>query len=314
MSTLDLFASKIRSTLYKYNNGIFQLPLEQLLKECQNELDDLGRQFSHSSTDDGKNKIREIKKAVEDKIKELREKKKSYENFYDLVARIKELEDCIIELNTILNSDIDIHFDEVIYPKFEYNGKVARVEYDGSIGSLLHELKHAFQFLNGKIDFIVQRGVVIPGITYDVTDEIEAYVRQYAYDGILRYREEIDIENSKTSFGEEAKNNFKKILDALDKNNKHLDIKEIKSMNRINIDVIVKIADSPFKNGLYKQIPRTPLDKNSTMKELKTLNINREDYEKLDRLIFKNKKAEDTKAYAKFVKIFVRKKTYIYVK
>ena len=50
------------------------------------------------------------------------------------------------------------------------------------------------------------------------------------------------------------------------------------------------------------------------MKELKTLNINREDYEKLDRLIFKNKKAEDTKAYAKFVKIFVRKKTYIYVK
>jgi len=41
---------------------------------------------------------------------------------------------------------------------------------------------------------------------------------------------------------------------------------------------------------------------------------NREDYEKLDRLIFKNKKAEDTKAYAKFVKIFVRKKTYIYVK
>ena len=271
MSTLDLFASKIKTTLYNYNNGISQLPLGQLLKECQNELDDLSRQFSRSPTDDGKNKIREIKRAVENKIEELRKlSEKGIGDKKDLESRKEELKAAITELDVLLNSDMNFEFDDnASFPKFEFNGSVARVSYNGTEASLLHELKHAFQFLKGKLDFIVEKGLVIPGITYDITDEIEAYIRQYAYDGILRYREELDIEKGKTSFGEDAKNDFRRLVESLEKNRQMTDIKEIKNINRITIDVIVKIADSPYKEGIYRQIPRTSLDKNSLMKDLK---------------------------------------------
>ena len=271
MSTLDLFASKIKTTLYNYNNGISQLPLGQLLKECQNELDDLSRQFSRSPTDDGKNKIREIKRAVENKIEELRKlSEKGIGDKKDLESRKEELKAAITELDVLLNSDMNFEFDDnASFPKFEFNGSVARVSYNGTEASLLHELKHAFQFLKGKLDFIVEKGLVIPGITYDITDEIEAYIRQYAYDGILRYREELDIEKGKPSFGEDAKNDFRRLVESLEKNRQMTDIKEIKNINRITIDVIVKIADSPYKEGIYRQIPRTSLDKNSLMKDLK---------------------------------------------
>lgn len=314
MSTLDLFASKIKTTLYNYNNGISQLPLGQLLKECQNELDDLSRQFSRSPTDDGKNKIREIKRAVENKIEELRKlSEKGIGDKKDLESRKEELKAAITELDVLLNSDMNFEFDDnASFPKFEFNGSVARVSYNGTEASLLHELKHAFQFLKGKLDFIVEKGLVIPGITYDITDEIEAYIRQYAYDGILRYREELDIEKGKTSFGEDAKNDFRRLVESLEKNRQMTDIKEIKNINRITIDVIVKIADSPYKEGIYRQIPRTSLDKNSLMKDLKTLNVNRSDYRDLNRFIFR--KAKENQAYTEFIKIFVRKNTYIYVR
>ena len=48
-------------------------------------------------------------------------------------------------------------------------------------GGLAHELTHAYQFESGKIDFSKSGGG--PGVLYEITDEISAYERQFAFTG-----------------------------------------------------------------------------------------------------------------------------------
>ena len=50
----------------------------------------------------------------------------------------------------------------------------------GSIADLAHELKHGYQFLMGEIDFRVTSGS--SGALYDLTDEVAAFKRNYAFD------------------------------------------------------------------------------------------------------------------------------------
>ena len=54
------------------------------------------------------------------------------------------------------------------------------VEYDGMIGSLAHELKHAYQFQNGELSFSKNGDCF--GELYDITDEQAALRRGGAYD------------------------------------------------------------------------------------------------------------------------------------
>ena len=306
MSTLDLFASKIRSTLYKYNNGISQLPLEQLLKECQNELDDLGRQFSNSSTDDGKDKIREIKGKVQDKIKELKQQIENRSgNKKDLNTRKEELEKALNELDVLLNSKMNFKFNNNSFPQFKSDGNTAYIDYDGTEASLLHELKHAFQFETGNIDFIKViendfSSKIIPGLTYDLNDEIEAYKRQYAYTGFLEYRIAVNVplENPITD------------IETIKRIQSMLMPKKITKMKKIKVTVLVKFADNNFSKPLYESLSRKSLNINSSIQDIK--HYNKKNF-LVQALGLENEK-DSKKSYIKFVKIFIETNPCIYVK
>ena len=55
------------------------------------------------------------------------------------------------------------------------------IAFDGKVGDIAHELKHAFQFEKGEISFDAQTGLRMKSLLYDITDEQAAYRRGAAY-------------------------------------------------------------------------------------------------------------------------------------
>ena len=273
--------------------------IKNKINNCQSYLNNIFQESNNIEKDD-KNLIRVAKSKIEEKIKELESSSKDSK---DLNARITELKSAIQELNTLILSQTQYQIEiDKNAPQFIFDGKTATVKYNGDISSLLHELKHAFQFEPGKIDFIlIKNGVdgphVTPGLTYDLTDEVEAYKRQYAYDGVLKFRIELTDED----LMKEIKINGVK----------DLGIREIKMMNKIKANVVVKISDGIAISGLYKLIPNKPIDKNSKIKDvLKYNKTHRKDI--ITGLGLDSMSASST--YIDFVKIFIINNPYIYVK
>lgn len=309
MSTLDLFASKIRSTLYKYNNGISQLPLEQLLKECQNELDDLSKKKIDSKPNqDGKEKIRQIKKKVESKIDDLiRQSKRKKADIEDLNLRIDTLKQCVRELETLLMSDLKFKFvRDIKQPRFEYDGQNANVFFS-SEANMLHELRHAFQFETGKIDFVCIDGESSPGLIYDYTDEEEAFKVEYAYKGVLKFR----IKLSEAEFTQELQEKFKINRD-LSKAKDEVGVREIKKMKDIEYNILVKISDGSLdKVGLYEKLSISSLDKNSLIKDIIYNNYTNRT-QMVNKFNFNQENNEQT--YIEYVKIYKKEESVIYIK
>lgn len=111
--------------------------------------------------------------------------------FSELGAMRKEMTDALDEIEVLGNPDNEQEYTFVASEKLggrtNYDPKsgVVRIEYNVNdfTGTAIHELKHAYQFELGKIDFrgLNNEKLWGPGITYDLTDEEEAYRRQYAF-------------------------------------------------------------------------------------------------------------------------------------
>ncbi len=163
------------------------------MRLCQRRINSI-RSFSNNEySSDGKEKIQKLKTEVQLKIVELEEQLKTAEENLklELRTRIKELKAAIEELNTLEETITNYNFKiNKLAPQLNYdnNSDTVTIQNDGTIGSLLNELKHAFQFEMGRIDYIqtkTEDGSVytMPGVLYDINDEVETYKRQFAMMG-----------------------------------------------------------------------------------------------------------------------------------
>lgn len=276
------------------------MTIKNRINNCQSYINSICQESDNNDKDD-KHLIHVAKRKIEEKITEL---EKSNTDCKELNARIAELKSALQELNTLIASQTQYQIEiDKNAPQFSFDGTTATVKYNGDISSLLHELKHAFQFETGKIDFIlINNGVdgpqFTPGLTYDLTDEVDAYKRQFAYDGILKFRVELTDEELLKEI--RIKGGFKDI-----------GVREIKMMNKIKTNVIVKISDGFAVSALYKFIPNKPIDKKSKIKDvLKHNKRHRKDIIKglgLDSI-------SPASTYIDFVKIYIINNPYIYVK
>jgi len=221
----------------------------------------------------------------------------------DLEARLEELCAALEEFQVIENSEHIYSFeigDEPLF-KMELDDLNGSIVYDGTLGSLINELKHAFQYETGKIDFLrVQNGsttTVYPGLLYDTTDELETYKRQYALDGILTLK--IALSKEKV---------YEQVLQA--KELSDIGKVVIKKMSDVKLKVVAKISDYALKEGLYKTISQKPLDRNSEMGDILKGNKKRKVVK--NHLSFLD--VDEEQPYFEYVKVFVNERVYIDVK
>ena len=278
------------------------------LSLLQNRLDNTESGISEKIDPRSKAKLEELKRKVNQKLTELNAKLTTSKGAEkkDINARINELKEALEEIKVIERSQTEYEFRVHKIPNFKYedvNDKGV-INYDGTIGSLLNEIKHAFQFETGKIDFIkINDGVNppenIPGLLYDITDEVETYKRQYAYDGILKLRVVMT--------DDELLNQLKsgKIKSGLG-----LGTLEIKRMNKIKATVIVKVEDYIGSGSLYSSIGNRNLDINSSLGDIRKGNKNRQGLISGLGINTQNKK----KSYIDFVKVYIQTNPFIYVK
>lgn len=247
-----------------------------------------------------KTKLAELKKKVAEKIKELEEalskaKKRKKE---ELEIRIKELKDALIEIKKIEESVTNYILKVGNKPQLDYDdaSDTATVYYDGTLGSLLNELKHAFQYETGKIDFIKYGTNNIPGLAYDLNDELETYRRQFAFDGILKLNVVLSDEEV---MAEVLKGNLTGMGEI-----------EVKKMKKITAELIIKVGDGALGTPLYELISKDSLDINSSVDDIIKGNPLRGD------LINDLKLGESNKEqpYLEFIKVFIKEQPFIYVK
>ena len=74
--------------------------------------------------------------------------------------------------------------------KWENNGVLIKIPNKNDYGLIGHELKHAYQFMEGKISFNKSDGDA--GKLYDITDEKDAYKRQAYIRGVLTWERDYD--------------------------------------------------------------------------------------------------------------------------
>lgn len=276
---------------------------------CQSRINNLAKSIPNRSTNGDKDKIREIKRKTEEKINDLETQlidlKGSAKK--DIESRISDLKNALNELDTLLNStsDFQIDVDPMPHTIFDGNNTVI-VKYDGTEGSLLNELKHAFQYETGSIDFIElknnNKSEFGAGLLYDINDEVETYKRQYAYDGYLKIIIELSEEEINNAL-ESGK--IKKLEEITD-----LGVIEIKKMKKIKANIIIKISDSIALSGLYKTISKKSLDINSSIKDVLKGNNKR----KNTLTSFGIDKFDKNKPYIEFIKVFINKQYSIHVK
>lgn len=250
-------------------------------------------------------KLKELKLKIKDKIADLERQKTnaSKSEIKEFDIRIKELKDAQREIETIISSTTNYVFQTDPKPQFAYDKKsdTGTIKYDGSIGSLINEMKHAFQFETGQIDFYQDKNSVLPtaGLTYDIYDEIETYKRQYAYDGILKFTLALTKEEIIAS-------------SQLSKTKGYLGIGrvDLKKMKDIKVNVIIKVADSYALDPLYDKLATKHIDYNSPAKDVIKANKKRPAF--LNTLGIKS--FDKNKPYIEFVKAYISVKPYLHVK
>ena len=204
-------------------------------------------------------------------------------------------------------SDLKFKFvRDIKQPRFEYDGQNANVFFS-SEANMLHELRHAFQFETGKIDFVCIDGESSPGLIYDYTDEEEAFKVEYAYKGVLKFR----IKLSEAEFTQELQEKFKINRD-LSKAKDEVGVREIKKMKDIEYNILVKISDGSLdKVGLYEKLSISSLDKNSLIKDIIYNNYTNRT-QMVNKFNFNQENNEQT--YIEYVKIYKKEESVIYIK
>ncbi|WP_299216776.1 hypothetical protein [uncultured Aquimarina sp.] len=247
-----------------------------------------------------------LKKKVAEKIKELEAKLPNANGAdkKDLQARIKELKDAQKEFKVIEQSSTTYSFNIRPQPEFVFKGKdKSTIFYDGSLGTLINELKHAFQFENGQMEFIKVNNYgnikYDTGLTYDVFDELATYKRQYAFDGVLKMY--ISLSEQEIFAGAH------RVLTG----DKNFGTVEIKRMKDIKVAVIAKVSDGYALDGLYQRISQNELDIHSSAKEV--FNANKKNRFE-DVLNISLGSADKKKPYLDYIKVFIQKKPVIYAK
>ncbi len=191
------------------------------------------------------------------------------------------------------------------YPEFTYDGFLdeGTVFYDGTLRTLINELKHVFQFKTEDIEFIESGSMRYPdaqaGLTYDIFDELATYKRHYAFDGKLTLRislSEDDILNS---------------IKNVNTGNQNFGTVEIKSMKDIKVGIIAKVSDSFALDGLYKRISQKELNIHSSANDV--FKANKEN--RFDKILnISLGAANKKKPYIEYIKVFIKKKPIIYAK
>ena len=137
-----------------------------------------------------------------------------------------------------------------------------RIEYDGTSGSLIHELSHGSQFMKGEIDFIqIQDGTsssIIPGLLYDKWDEVASCRRQYALTGKLSFSEAILDDYTLEQKLSILKN----------------PITSIGHINQISTALVNRIGDNAAQ-ALYANIPAAYLTSSSSVSSVTQANTSR---------------------------------------
>jgi RHS repeat-associated protein len=184
----------------------------------------------------------------------------------DFMSSANELSSSLSDIDKMIETK-DFQFSLGITDKpFSHalSKSTVRIEYDGTSGTLIHELTHGSQYMNGEMDFMVFNNAdgqeIQAGLLYDQTDEVVAYRRQYALSG-LKYDEaltSINLEQIQATVTARAKNPTITIT--------HID--------QINTSTVNKIGDG-LANPLYINIPSTYLNSQSTVSAVVQANTNR---------------------------------------
>ncbi|MHA7058053.1 hypothetical protein ACWGOQ_0012600 [Aquimarina sp. M1] len=273
----------------------------------QDELNDVARNSYPTRIHPNSQQTFELlKKKVKEKIKDLESKLSNAKGSEkkDLQARIKELKNAQKEFKLIEQSNTTYSFKIRPQPEFAYKGNNnSTVFYDGSLGTLINELKHAFQYESGKFEFIEVNNYgnirYDTGLTYDVFDELETYKRQYAFDGVLKLR--ISLSEQDIIAG----------INKVATGNKNFGTVEINRMKDIKVAIITKVSDSYALDGLYERISKKELDINSLSKDV--FNANKENRFK-DILNISLGSTDKKKPYLEYIKVFIKKQPIIYAK
>lgn len=335
MSIINQLKSNINSAIFcatpsswiDVNNPHHWHPLKfsSEMQLCQSKLGSLQVDYSNFQdiNNNGKQKIKELKNKVKKRIEELKTKiKTANENEKsDLKSRINELKKAITELEKLERTVTKYNFEidkEAPQLNYDNNTDTVTVKYDGTLGSLINELKHAFQFETGQLDFIQvansdSGSTNIPGVLYDLGDELETYKRQYSYDGFLKMR----IAWTEKELNDFSNNNIVEILkgtiNITGESGNQLGVLEIKSMKFITADIIVKIKDTVSDSStLYSSLSTKSLDINSSLRQIQKNNTNRSDLGNLSWMGLDNFKKKTP--YIEFVKVFIKEKPFIHVK
>lgn len=294
------------------------------MRVCQDRLNSVaGYTFFDGIENNGKRKITEVKAKVRKKIQELKSKINSASDTekLDLKSRIKELEKAVVELEKLERTVTKYNFEiDREAPQLNYNNTTdtVTIKYDGTLGSLINELKHAFQFETGQLDFIQAANsdgsaTNIPGVLYDLNDELETYKRQYAYDGFLKMR----VAWTEKELNAFSNSNIAEILKGtvsiMGESGNPLGILEVKSMKFVTADIIVKIKDTASNSStLYSSLSTRSLDKNSSLRQIQKNSLNRSDLGNLSWMGLSSFKKKTP--YIEFVKVFIKEKPFIHVK
>ena len=309
MSTIREFKEAIDYAIFctKPDEFVSTSNLSTNLYLCQQKFSNLQSGCNDKIDPRSKEKLDELKRKIKEKISSIKAKigeAKTSEK-RDLESRLSELREALKEIEIIINANTNYVFNIDTRPKFEYEEatNTGVISYDGTLSSLINELKHAFQFETGKIDFIKtnREGIIenTPGLTYDIGDEVETYKRQYAFDGILKLRITMTEEEM-----------FQQLKSGKVKNVLKLGVLEIKKMKKITANIIVKVEDNMTSGSLYKDISRRSLDIYSSIGDIKKGNKNRMNI--FNSLGLNNENKDN--AYIDFIKVFIETKPFIYVK
>ena len=133
-----------------------------------------GREFDPSS----KIFVDDYKKAINDKLGEMYTTKEDIEQLRSALAEIAVLEssDQMYRITNIGSTYVR----EKGGTFYNSDDNSIGIEFDGKIANLAHELKHAYQFHEGKLSF--NKSGEGFGVLYDKTDEVEALTRGGIFD------------------------------------------------------------------------------------------------------------------------------------
>ena len=104
-------------------------------------------------------------------------------------SRVSEIDDMLSEISALEKSETVYYIDSDFQDQSDgtsggtsYDSENDRINVGVSksygLHGLAHELKHAYQYEAGQVDFFKETGA--PGLIYDITDEISSFKRQHA--------------------------------------------------------------------------------------------------------------------------------------